>query len=433
MTQETTDHILTRLMALHPKIIDLSLDRMWQILEKLGHPEQHLPPVIHVAGTNGKGSLLAYLRAMLEAAGYRVHVYVSPHLIRFNERIRLTGSLIDEAALADLLSYCERANGTTPITYFEVTTAAAFKAFADTPADILLLETGLGGRLDATNVLEKPALTAITPISQDHVQYLGTDIAGIAGEKAGILKSGVPAVFGPQEGVVSDVLVARAAEVGAIPYIYGSDWFFSELDDGWYFSSKLGQRKFVSPSLQGSHQIANAATAVACLDQLSDFDVIDADIEKGLANVHWPGRLQQLSSGPLVDNLPSHVEIWLDGGHNPAAAEQVANTFAKWNVVDPKPSYLIAGMLNTKDQTSFFSQLRDTVIKGCCIAIEGEAATTSAAELAALARSGGVSMTAKSSLEASLLSLQAELNAGPCRLLIAGSLYLAGQILKENG
>ncbi|MEH6545114.1 MAG: folylpolyglutamate synthase/dihydrofolate synthase family protein [Sneathiella sp.] len=433
MALETTDHILTRLMALHPKIIDLSLDRMWQILEKIDHPELRLPPVIHVAGTNGKGSLLAYLRAMLEAAGYRVHVYISPHLIRFNERIRLAGSVIDEAALADLLSFCERANGSAPITYFEVTTAAAFKAFADTPADILLLETGLGGRLDATNVIEKPALTAVTPISQDHAQYLGTDIAGIAGEKAGILKSGVPAIFGPQENLVSKVLASRAAAVGATPYIYGSDWTFSEHDNGWSFSSKKGRRNFSLPSLHGSHQIANAATAVACLDQLPGFDVTETEIEKGLASVYWPGRLQRLSKGPLVDELPSHVEIWLDGGHNPAAAEQVANTFAKWNATDPKPAYLIAGMLNTKDQTAFFAQLCSTISKGCCISIDGEAATTSATELAALARSGGVSMTAKDSLEASLLSLQAELNAGPCRLLIAGSLYLAGRILRENG
>lgn len=310
MTQETTDHILARLMELHPKIIDLSLDRMWQILEKLGHPEQRLPPVIHVAGTNGKGSLLAYLRAMLEAAGYRVHVYVSPHLIRFNERIRLTGSLIEEAALADLLSYCERANGSTPITYFEVTTAAAFKAFADTPADILLLETGLGGRLDATNVLEKPTLTAITPISQDHAQYLGTDIVGIAGEKAGILKSGVPAVFGPQEGCVSDVLVARAAEAGAIPYIFGSDWFFSVLDDGWCFSSKTGQRKFAYPSLQGTHQIANAATAVACLDQLSGFDVIEADIEKD-----WPMSIGRVACNDYPQDPWSKNcrHMWISG------------------------------------------------------------------------------------------------------------------------
>lgn len=433
MALETTDHILKRLMALHPKIIDLSLDRMRQILEKLDHPEDRLPPVIHVAGTNGKGSLLAYLRAMLEAAGYRVHVYVSPHLIRFNERIRLAGSLIDEDALADLLAFCERANGSSPITYFEVTTAAAFKAFADSPADILLLETGLGGRLDATNVIEKPALTAITPISQDHAQYLGTDIAGIAFEKAGILKSGVPVVFGPQEDIVSEILAARAAEIGAIPYIFGADWFCSELVDGWGFSSKAGQRNFTLPSLQGSHQIANAATAVACLNQLSGFYVSETEIESGLADVHWPGRLQRLTKGPLVNQLQPHVEIWLDGGHNPAAAEQVATTFGKWDVTDPKPSYLIAGMLNTKDQTSFFTHLRDTVSKGCCIAIDNEAATTSATDLAAFAQLGGISMTAEDSLEASLLSLQPELNARPCRLLIAGSLYLVGQILKENG
>lgn len=433
MTQEPTDHILSRLMALHPKIIDLSLDRMWQILEKLDHPEKSLPPVIHVAGTNGKGSLLAYLRAMLEAAGYSVHVYISPHLVRFAERIRLEGNIIEESALAEVLTYCEKANGPTPITYFEITTAAAFKAFSDNPANILLLETGLGGRLDATNVIEKPALTAITPISQDHAQYLGTDLAGIAGEKAGILKPGVPAVFGPQVDVVSDVLIERAREIGAIPYKFSSDWSFSELENGWRYSANNKDRDFPFPILPGIHQTANAATAIACLDQLDGFDVSDNNIREGLATVHWPGRLQRLSKGPLVDSVPAHVDIWLDGGHNPAAAEQISRTFAEWDLKDPKPTYLIAGMLNTKDQRSFFSELQGTVIKGCCIPVDGEPASTSAAELSVLAQSAGLSMSAEESPEAGLLVLQEELFAKPCRLLIAGSLYLAGQILKENG
>jgi dihydrofolate synthase / folylpolyglutamate synthase len=419
-------------MALHPKVIDLSLDRMWQILEKLDHPEEKLPPVIHVAGTNGKGSLIAYLRAILEAAGYKVHVYISPHLVRFAERIRLAGNIIDEDALAEVLTYCEKANGPSPITYFEITTAAAFKAFSDKAADILLLETGLGGRLDATNVIKKPALTAITPISHDHAQYLGTDLAGIAAEKAGILKTGVPAVFGPQIDVVSDVLSARANEVGAIPCIFGRDWSFSDLETCWRYSAHGNDRDFPFPVLQGSHQTANAATAVACIDQLAGFEISDADITKGLKTVSWPGRLQKLKKGPLVSSLPEHVDIWLDGGHNPAAAEQISKTFADWDTKDRKPTYLIAGMLNTKDQRSFFAEFKGTVVKGCCIPIDGEAASTSAAELSALAQSAGLSMSAEKSVAACLLALRNDLIAEPCRLLIVGSLYLAGQILKEN-
>ncbi len=420
-------------MALHPKIIDLSLDRMWQILEKLGHPECRLPPVLHVAGTNGKGSLLAYLRAILEAGGYSVHVYTSPHLVTFAERIRLAGKIIDEPVLEALLAECERVNGPDPITYFEITTAAALKAFAETPADILLLETGLGGRLDATNVVEKPLVTAITPISQDHAQYLGTDIVGIAGEKAGIMRTDVPVVIGPQSDIVQKALLKKAAEKGAIPYIHGRDWSFSQSRNDWSYEGKAGTATFPLPALPGIHQAGNAATALACLDQLQDYRLSSSQIEAGLQSVDWPGRMHRLTAGRIVDSLPQGMEIWLDGGHNPAAGTQIAKTFAQWNEQDPCPTYLIAGMLNTKDQSSFFAALKDIVDEGFTVPIEDQVAATPAAELTELAAKAGVALTTLSSLGEAIEVLKERVGGGRSRLLITGSLYLAGQVLRENG
>lgn len=433
MTGQDSDRILARMMTLHPKIIDLTLDRMLPLLAKLNHPERRLPPVVHAAGTNGKGSLLAYLRAMLEAAGYRVHVYTSPHLVRFAERIRLAGKIIDEEALSELLLACEAANGQTPITYFEITTIAAFKAFAETDGDILLLETGLGGRFDATNVVAHPALTAITPISQDHAEFLGTDLAGIAREKAGIMKPGAPIVIGPQEGIVLDVLRKTAEKLGSPAYIYDEDWSCTEEAGGWHYRGRGGIRVFPKPALHGVHQIANAATAIACLDRLPDFTVSDTAIAEGLRTVEWPARMQRLVRGPIVETLPGHVEIWLDGGHNPAAAAQIAESFRRWHQKDAKPAFLIAGMLNTKDRTTFFRQLAPVIDKGHCIPIPGEAAATPAAELTDLARAGGLDATEMPSLMAAVAALGPALSEKPCRLLISGSLYLAGQILRDNG
>ena len=420
-------------MSLHPKIIDLTLDRMLPLLAKLDHPEQRLPPVVHVAGTNGKGSLLAYLRAMLEAAGYRVHVYTSPHLVRFAERIRLAGKIIEEDSLRELLLACEKANGQTPITYFEITTIAAFKAFAETPGDILLLETGLGGRYDATNVVARPALTAITPISHDHAEFLGTDLAGIAGEKAGIIKPGVPVVIGPQEPAALEVLQKTAETLESPAHIYNRDWSCRKTVEGWQFNGPDGARDFPEPALHGVHQIDNAAIAVACLHHLGGFTVSDTAIRQGLAKVEWPARMQRLKQGPIVEALPDHVEVWLDGGHNSAAGEQIAKSFSKWNEAEPKPSYLIAGMLNTKDQKAFFSKLAPVISAGHCITIPEEAAATPAADLAAMARASGLDASEMPSLRAAVEALKPKLSEKPCRLLIAGSLYLAGQILRENG
>lgn len=433
MSERQSDLVLERLMALHPKIIDLSLDRMTDILAKLGHPERHLPPVIHVAGTNGKGSLLAFIRSILEAADKKVHVFTSPHLVRFAERIVLAGNVISEAQLSDLLIYCETVNGAAPITYFEVTTAAALKAFADTPADFLLLETGLGGRLDATNVVDKPALTALTPISHDHEQYLGSDLAGIAFEKAGIMKAGVPAIIGPQSDVVLTNLLDQAKKVGAPTYREGHDWRFSIKDaDNWQYEDENGVQTYPYPALIGTHQIANAATAIACLQQLPGFKIQQDQVEQGLKNVIWPARLQPLSEGPLLRRLPDGVDLWLDGGHNEAAGAQIAACFQRFDEIDPKPTYLICGMLNTKDQVSFFRKLETVVDKGITVPIEGETASTGAAELAAMGCAAGIDCQPAPTIEEAVDMLIPHLSKRRCRLLIAGSLHLAGQILRRN-
>jgi dihydrofolate synthase / folylpolyglutamate synthase len=430
-----SDVILERLMTLHPKIIDLSLDRMWRILNVLDHPEMKLPPVIHVAGTNGKGSLIAYLRAILEAAGYRVHAYTSPHLVRFNERIRLTGHIISEETLSGLLERCEQANGGDNITYFEITTAAALLAFSQTPADILLLETGLGGRLDATNVLDKPTLTAITPVSLDHHQYLGTTIADVAYEKAGIIKQRVPLVVGQQSAEGLAVIEARAKALDAPTYISGSDWVCHNQHsaDSWIYESDGAKKRYSVPALAGIHQTENAATALACLDLLKNFDVSDEAIKRGLATVYWPARMHPLTNGPIFEKLPPHVEVWLDGGHNAAAAEQISNSFQKWNKFDCKPTYLICGMLNTKNQAAFFQSLDGLIEGGATIPVMGEPASTPAVELSEIARAVDVALVPCNTLELAVEALLPELEKRPCRLLIAGSLYGAGHILKTHG
>lgn len=415
-----SDRVLERLMRLHPKIIDLSLDRMERILALLGHPERDLPPVVHVAGTNGKGSMIAYLRAMLEAAGRRVHVYTSPHLVRFHERVRLAGELISEDALTALLEECEEVNGGTPITYFEITTAAALLAYARTPADVLLLEVGLGGRLDATNVVERPALSVITSISVDHTQFLGEGIAQIAFEKAGILKPGVPAVSAPQAPAASAVLRARAAEVGA-PY---EEIAYRPTPDGF----ELDGERFPPPVFLGRHQLENAALAVACAKRLQGFGLDGTAIRRGLAEAVWPGRMQRLAGGRLAALLPEGWELWLDGGHNAAAGEALAGLLESWG---DKPLALVYGMLGTKSAQGFLKPLARRARELHAVAIPGEPASLTAAEAAAAARDSGFEAEAAESVAAALRAIAAK--GGPAkRVLICGSLYLAGRVLAEN-
>ena len=428
------DPILDRLKVLHPKAIDLSLDRVWRLMAALDHPERKLPPVIHVAGTNGKGSTVATLRAILEAAGLKVHVYTSPHLVRFSERIRLAGSLIDEPRLAELLEEIERRNAGAPITFFEVTTAAAFLAFARTPADVTLLETGMGGRLDATNIVETPLASVIAPISFDHMQFLGNTLAEIAGEKAGILKREVPAVIGVQPQAAFDVLTRRANEVGAKLFRRGAEWEIESSESASAAGGFMyrGRQRFElpRPSLPGRHQIDNAALAVATLDRIDGLTVSEAQIRAGLERIEWPARLQRLAHGPLAALLPPGGEIYLDGGHNEAAGEVLADWAAQRQ---DKPLDLVFGMLSTKSPEAFLAHVAPHVHRLRAVPIPGEAAALPAEAVADAARRAGLKHVAVCAGVNDAIASLARDSRTPPRILICGSLYLAGQVLAENG
>ncbi|UWR22294.1 folylpolyglutamate synthase/dihydrofolate synthase family protein [Sulfitobacter sp. S190] len=423
MTARTSDHILERMMALHPKVIDLTLDRMYCLLKALGNPQDDLPGVIHIAGTNGKGSTQAMIRAGLEAAGKRVHAYTSPHLARFNERIRLAGELIEEDALSAVLDECYAANGDAEITYFEITTCAALLAFARTPADYTLLEVGLGGRLDATNVVDDPVMTVITPVSLDHQQFLGNTLPEIAGEKAGIIKRRVPCVVGPQASEGLDVIEAVAARHFAPLQIFGQHWQVSREAGRLVYQDETGLLDLPLPRLPGAHQVQNAGMALNVLRQLGcGEDACEAAVSKP----YWPARMQLLKEGPLVEQA-GNADIWLDGGHNPAAGHALAEVLQE---LPRRPTYLICGMLNTKDTAGYLSPLATQVEGLFAVSIPGEAATLEASETAKMA--AGVGMDAHVSNTVSN-ALGAILSINPdARVLICGSLYLAGNILREN-
>lgn len=421
-----SDAVLARMMALHPKIIDLTLDRVWRLLDALGNPQNDLPPVIHIAGTNGKGSTQAMIRAGLEAEGKRVHAYTSPHLARFHERIRLAGTLIDETYLTEVLDVCYAANGDEAITYFEITTCAALLAFARTPADYTLLEVGLGGRLDATNVLDTPALTIITPVSMDHEGFLGDTLGKIAGEKAGILKRGVPAIIGPQSEEAMDVIEARAARVGAPLQAYGQHWHSAPDAGRMVFQDETGLLDLPRPNLPGDHQIQNAGCVLAALRHLG---FGEAAFEGAVTQADWPARMQRLKTGPLVDLArASRAELWLDGGHNPAAGTALANLLAD---LPDRPTYLICGMLNTKDARGFMQPLAPAVTALHAVSIPGEANTLPAEETVRAAQAVGMTAQAASDARAALTAI---LECTPqARVIICGSLYLAGDILRSHG
>ncbi|MGC9418132.1 MAG: bifunctional folylpolyglutamate synthase/dihydrofolate synthase [Rhodovulum sp.] len=411
-------------MALHPKIIDLTLDRVWRLLAALDHPERRLAPVIHIAGTNGKGSTLAMIRAGLEGAGQRVQAYTSPHLARFHERIRLADGLISEPALTAVLDECARANGTAPITYFEITTCAALLAFARDPADYCLLEVGLGGRLDATNVIDTPRLTVITPVDLDHQQYLGDTLREIAAEKAGILKRGVPCVVGPQQDAALDVIEARAAKVGAPLIAHGQHWHVWEERGRLIYQDERGLLDLPMPALVGAHQVQNAGIALAALRAL---DMNDDACEAALTRATWPARLQRLRTGPLV-TAAGRAELWLDGGHNPAAGAALAEAVTR---LSPRPLHLVCGMLNTKDVAGYMRPLAGVAETLTAVSIPGETATLPADTTAAAARSAGLPATTADNVAQAVARIaEATPNA---RILICGSLYLAGNVLRENG
>ena len=425
-----SDAILTRLLSLHPKIIDLSLDRMHSILGRLGNPQERLPPVIHVAGTNGKGSTVAYLRAMLKAAGLRVHCYTSPHLVKFHERIRVAGELISEPDLTALLEECETANGNAPITFFEITTAAAFLAFSRTPADYLILEVGLGGRLDATNVVDRPKLSVITAIDYDHQQYLGITLTLIAREKAGILKRKVPAIIGVQPDEAR-AEIERVAERAAAPLqIANQDWQCFEQHGRLVFQDEGGLLDLPLPHLQGRHQVDNAGNAIAAIRALADGRIADHHIAEGLKSVTWPARMQRLGPGALWTLVPADAELWLDGGHNPSAARALAQAFSDLNDRHSRPLVLIWGMLNTKDTGSFIGAFSGIAHRAVTLTIPEEENAVAAETLAQAARGKGLAAETAASLEDALR--QASLTTPAPRILICGSLYLAGRVLAAH-
>jgi dihydrofolate synthase / folylpolyglutamate synthase len=419
---------LDRIARALPKKIYMSLDRMQRLLNALDNPQDKLPPVVHIAGTKGKGSTVAMLRACIEAAGHRAHVYTSPHLVHFRERIRLNGQLIEEEELLVVLDECWQANRRLPIAFFEIVTAAAFVALARVPADIALVEVGVGGRFDATNVVRRPALTAITPVSLDHQQFLGDTITEIAGHKAGIIKPGVPVVVAPQTPIAAAVIEECAAVAGAPLYRAGQEWSCDAFGDGIRYTGSRWRLDLPRPSLFGAHQIVNAGVALACLEQLAGFPFNGAALAAGLRDIDWPGRLQLLRRGPLVAILPAEWELWLDGGHNPAAGNALGAVAAAWR---DKPLYLIVGMLADKDPAGFLAPLAPYVDRLSAITIPDDANSLPAAAISAPARSVGIAARESDSIEAALRHLIA--TETPGRVLICGSLHLAGSVLGENG
>lgn len=437
-TRPSSDALLTDLMLLHPKLIDLSLGRVERLLAKLGHPEKKLPPVVHIAGTNGKGSVTAYLKAFMEAAGKRVHVYTSPHLVRFHERIVLAGAdgvshAIDEDSLVDVLMRVQDVNDGDDITQFEITTAAAFLAFSERPADVLLLEVGLGGRLDATNVIPDPALTIIMPISMDHAEKLGPTLKMIAGEKAGILKRGVAGVVSQQSDEVLSVIEARAHALGAPLTIWGRDFDAYEQTGRLVVQRDERLLDLPLPALVGRHQIVNAGTAVAASLVLGEkrpaLKIDERAVEIGLRTVEWPARMQRLASGPLPEILGDEAELWLDGGHNPAAGDVIADTLAALDEKSPKPVYLVVGMMGQKDALGFLAPFRGLVRGIYTVPIPGAHEAPHAQEdLAEVARGAGMQAIDRENVIDALQTIAA-LPKGPKRVLICGSLYLAGHVL----
>jgi dihydrofolate synthase/folylpolyglutamate synthase len=423
-----TDAILKRLLALHPKLIDLKLDRELRLLERIGNPHRDLPPVIHIAGTNGKGSTLAHLRAFLEAAGKSVHVMTSPHLVRFNERIRLAGKLVSTRRLNQVLELCEQANGGEPITFFEITTAAAFKLFSEVKADYLLLETGLGGRYDASNVVEDPLGVIIAPVDYDHQNFLGHSLTEIAGEKAGILKRGSKAVFGRQRDEGRAVLVRAAARLGITPLIAGEDFDARNEDGRLVYQDENGLLDLPPPGLAGAFQFDNAALAIAAARHFG-LPVDETHIAEGLRKVQWPGRLQNLH-GRLADLLPAGSELWLDGSHNPHGAAALAQALADMQARRPMPLRLIMGLMNTRRPADVLAPFVGMVEHVHALAIPGESNAHPAAAIVADAVQLGLAATREDSI---LTALAEAAKAGPARIVFCGSLYLAGNVLHQNG
>jgi len=425
------DALLAAAFRLHPATIDLGLARLERLLARLGNPHKKLPPVFHVAGTNGKGSTCAFLRAGLEASGRRVHVYTSPHLVRFNERIRLGGSLIDDQALIETLRDVLDANGEARITFFELTTAVALLAFARTPADACVVEVGMGGRLDATNVVQ-PVVTGIAALGLDHQQWLGSSILSIAEEKAGIAKRGVPMVVARYPRTVTARVAEVAGLAGARLFARGDDWDAAVYEGALHLKDAAGKVALPLPRLPGAHQLDNAALAVAMLRAQQAVPVPEAAQRAAMGWAEWPARLQRLDAGPLVARLPSGSETWVDGGHNPHAARAIADAFRAHPLAE-RPFYLVVGMLATKDAAGFFKPFSGRATAVYAVPVPGHAAHPGDALVAGAREAGLPGIVAGGIAEAFTAIARGADRARPPVVLVTGSLHLAGAALAANG
>ena len=435
--QPSLDELIARLSALHPRQIYLSLDRMHGLLARLDHPERKLPPVIHVAGTNGKGSTIAYLRAILEAAGLRVHVFTSPYLVRINECYRLGraggGTLVGDDELRATLAHCECANAGNPVTIFEAETAAAFCLFAQNPADVALLEVGLGGRLDSTNVIDAPLATVIAPVSMDHTEFLGNTLTSIAGEKAAIIKRNVPVICAEQFPEAMTVVEAQASRMRAPLHAAGQQWNVSVERGRLVYQDDRGLMDLAAPKLFGRHQFDNAGLAIATLRAQSAFKIDPAAFEAGIVNAEWPARMQRLTSGKLVDQGPKGCEIWLDGGHNAEGGRVAAAALGDLEERVSRPLVVIAGMMANKDAEGFLANFAGLTRHIMAVQIPGRNSAMSPDRLADAARALGMRVEISASVEAALQTLSRLAYEVPPRVLITGSLYLAGHVLAANG
>jgi dihydrofolate synthase/folylpolyglutamate synthase len=439
MTTTAADREIERLMALHPKGFDLSLDRITRLLEKLGNPQDKLPPVIHIAGTNGKGSAAAFARSLLEASGLQVHVHTSPHLVNWHERFRIGatggGRLVEDDVLAEAVARAAKVNGGEHITVFEILTAVTFMLFSEHPADAAIIEVGLGGRFDATNVINLPAVSVIMPISLDHEAYLGDKVELIAVEKAGIIKPGAPVVIGAQETqVAQDVLVATAERLDCPYMIYGQDFMAYEENGRMIYQDEMGLMDLAPPKLPGRHQFANAAAAIAAV-KAAGFGLSQRAVDRAMTTVDWPGRMQRLPKGRLSELAPEGAEVWLDGGHNPGAGIVIAESLAEQEEKFARPLFLICGMLNTKDQTGYFRAFQGIARHVYTVPVNASDAGASNAELANRAVAAGLSAEPVNSVANALMLLRDtwDPNEVAPRILIGGSLYLAGEVLEQNG
>lgn len=439
MTTLSAERQIEHLMTLHPKGFDLSLDRVSRLLERLGNPQDRLPPVIHIAGTNGKGSCAAFSRALLEAAGYRVHVHTSPHLVNWNERYRLGaevgGRLVEDKVFADAIARVAEANAGETITVFEILTAVGFLLFAEHPADACIMEVGLGGRFDATNVIKRPAVSVIMPVSLDHEAYLGDRVELIAAEKAGIIKRGCPVVVGAQEFEAAQLVLIETAERLRAPLtVYGQDFLAFGENGRLVYQDEDGLMDLSPPRLPGRHQFANAAAAIAAV-KAAGFDIGERDADQAMTNVSWPGRMQRLTQGRLVELAPRGAEIWLDGGHNPGAGTVIAEALAEQEEKTPRPLFLISGMINTKDQSGYFRAFKGLARHVYTVPVSMSDSGVPNDELAARAGEAELSAEPVSSVANALMLLRDTWDESevPPRILIGGSLYLAGAVLAENG